>query len=166
MVKPLGRPCTYTPELADEICKRLALGESLAAICESDHIPPRTTINDWVIQDYQGFSVRYTRARDIGLDVMNDGLLSLADTAMPTVPLTGAVDSGAVNHRRLQVDTRKWYLSKLAPKRYGDRSAVEITGADGGPLLIDDTARAGKLASILAVAQLRRDADEANSDLG
>ncbi len=33
-----------------------------------------------------------------------------------------------VQRSRLRVDTRKWFLSKLAPKRYGDRQAVEISG--------------------------------------
>ena len=31
--------------------------------------------------------------------------------------------------RRLSVDTRKWYLSKLAPKRYGDQQVQAGTGA-------------------------------------
>jgi hypothetical protein len=40
----------------------------------------------------------------------------------------------AVARSRLQVDTRKWLLSKLIPRQYGD--AVALTGADGGPLTI------------------------------
>ena len=60
----------------------------------------------------------------------------------------------------------RWYLSKLAPKKYGDRTAMELTGADGGPVQISDTERTAKIAAILAAAQARKDADEADvSDL-
>jgi hypothetical protein len=45
-----------------------------------------------------------------------------------------------IDHRRLKVDTRKWYLSKLAPKRYGDRIAVEHSGS----VSIEDRLRAGR----------------------
>lgn len=32
---------------------------------------------------------------------------------------------------RLRVDTRKWLLSKMLPKVYGDRAALELSGPDG-----------------------------------
>lgn len=38
------------------------------------------------------------------------------------------------NSRRVRVDARKWYLSKLAPKRYGDR--LELAGDKEAPLHI------------------------------
>jgi hypothetical protein len=37
---------------------------------------------------------------------------------------------------RLRFDERRWYLSKLAPKRYGDRTAHEHSGPAGGPLTV------------------------------
>ncbi len=37
--------------------------------------------------------------------------------------------------RRVRVDTRKWLLSKLAPKKYGDR--IEIAGDKENPLEIN-----------------------------
>jgi hypothetical protein len=42
-------------------------------------------------------------------------------------------------HRRLQVDTRKWLLSKALPKIYGDKLTAEVTGKDGGPIETDAT---------------------------
>lgn len=35
---------------------------------------------------------------------------------------------------RLLADNRKWLLSKLAPKRYGDKVETTVVGADGGPV--------------------------------
>ena len=35
------------------------------------------------------------------------------------------MDSTAVNLLRLRIDARKWYASKVAPKKYGDK--IETT---------------------------------------
>ena len=37
--KKNGRPSVYSPELASDICKRLAIGESLVEICREDKMP-------------------------------------------------------------------------------------------------------------------------------
>ena len=37
----------------------------------------------------------------------------------------------AIQRSRLKVDTRKWAMSKLAPKKYGDKIQQEIVGANG-----------------------------------
>ena len=52
---------------------------------------------------------------------------------------SGATDSGAVQKQRLQVDTRKWLLSKLAPKKYGDR--MTLAGDEDSPLKIEKIER-------------------------
>jgi Bacteriophage Sf6, terminase small subunit-like len=38
---------------------------------------------------------------------------------------------------RLRFDARRWYLSKLAPKRYGDKMAIEQSGNVGISQLLD-----------------------------
>jgi hypothetical protein len=130
----MGRPSSYTPELAAEICERLACGESLRAICRDDHMPSDFAVRSWAINDVAGFSSRYTCARDFGLDVLADELLDISNTPVEGVRREESDDGVKVvredmlGHRRLQVDARKWYLSKLAPKKYGDRQAVELSG--------------------------------------
>jgi hypothetical protein len=44
------------------------------------------------------------------------------------------LDMEAVARSRLRIDTRKWLLSKVLPKVYGERIITEITGKDGGPI--------------------------------
>ena len=160
-----GRPSTYTPEIAALICERLATGESLRAICRDDGMPPESTVRGWVLDDAQGFSAQYARARDFGLDALAEEALEIANT--PQVgEETEETDDGykvkrgdMLGHRKLQVDTRKWFLSKLAPKKYGERTAMELTGANGGPVQITDTERAAKIAALLAAAKTRKDGD-------
>ena len=37
------------------------------------------------------------------------------------------VDHEHINRAKLRVDTRKWLMSKLLPKRYGDRVSADVT---------------------------------------
>ena len=69
---------------------------------------------------------QYARARQALLDKMADEILELADAPVPVLD-NGATDNALVRQRQLQVDTRKWFLSKLAPKVYGDRLDVSVT---------------------------------------
>jgi hypothetical protein len=40
------------------------------------------------------------------------------------------VDSEHIQRSRLRVDTRKWYLSKVLPKKFGDKVDVTTNGKD------------------------------------
>lgn len=127
--KPRIRP-TYSPAIAEEICRRLAEGEGLRAICRDEHMPTESTVRGWYVDDYQGFAAQYARARDIGLEVMAEETIEIADDSGLDVVMTEngpRPDGEAINRAKLRVDTRKWLLSKLAPKRYGDRLQVDAT---------------------------------------
>ena len=78
---------------------------------------------------------QYDRARAAVIERLADEVMELADAPVAKLD-NGATDPGLVRQRQLQVDTRKWFLSKLAPKVYGDRldvsvsdSRISITGA-------------------------------------
>lgn len=134
-----GRPSIYTEEIADEICRRLAEGESLRSVCRDDGMPAESTVRAWVLDDKEGFSAQYVRARDLYLDTMADEILEISDDGSNDYMATEhgeKLDGEHIQRSRLRVDTRKWYLSKLAPKRYGDKLAMEHTGEDGAPLSI------------------------------
>lgn len=113
--KLAGRPSVYTDEIAEEILMRLAEGESLRAICRDDHTPNISTITLWVVDDREGFSARYARARAAQAMRLADEIIEIADE-----------DERDTNRDRLRVDTRKWYLSKVLPKVYGDTKTVEV----------------------------------------
>lgn len=112
----MGRPTDFTSELASAICERLADGESLRSICRTEGMPDERTVRGWVIDNREGFSPQYTRARDIGLDARADRMVEQAEAAE---------DAGL---GRLAMDANRWYLSKMAPKRYGDKVEVEHAG--------------------------------------
>jgi hypothetical protein len=126
----MGRPTIFNRSITDEICKRLAEGESLRSICRDQNFPNECTIRTWALEDREGFNSQYTRARDIGLDCLADQVQEIA---------AGALDASDVPRARLEFDAKRWYLSKLAPKRYGDRIQNEVTGAGGAALNITVT---------------------------
>ena len=107
---------TYTPQLADEICERISLGQSLVSICKDQHIPGMATIFRWLERDLDGFVERYTRAREVQAETLLDELVGIADGASET----------DVRSTQLRVDTRKWAIAKLAPRKYGERLSVDV----------------------------------------
>lgn len=105
----------------------------------------------WLSQDSL-FREQYAQSKAEGLEVMADEILEIADEPVGYLD-NGATDSGAVNKQRLQVDTRKWLLSKLAPKKYGDSSKVELSGSLALNTMSDDEIRA-ELAALTATGVL------------
>lgn len=132
--RPRGNQWIYTDEIADEICRRLEDGESLNGICKTPGFPSESTVRRWYVDDHCGFAAKYARARDIALDRMADELIEIADDSSGDVkPDDGeggppVMDGEFVQRSKLRVDTRKWVMSKLAPKKYGDRVQHEHSG--------------------------------------
>lgn len=117
----------YTPELAEEICRRLADGEGLNTICKDDHMPSARTVMEWVINDYEGFAPKYGRAREAQADLYFEQIQVIADEKPAT--------REEIEWARLRIDARKWTSARMAPRKYGERVQQEITGANGTPLV-------------------------------
>lgn len=134
---PRGRPSSYTPEIADSICSQLADGMTLNQVCKQDGMPDEKAVRMWALEDLNGFSPKYTRARELGYLKMADEILEIANTPVIGIRTvnkpngTETTEADMIEHRRLQVDTRKWMLSKMLPKIYGDKIAVDHAGSVG-----------------------------------
>jgi hypothetical protein len=80
--RPVGRPSLFTTELGDEICNRIADGESLRAICDEADTPDKATIFRWLAaEQHKDFCKQYIRARETQADSLVDDILSIADDA-------------------------------------------------------------------------------------
>lgn len=107
-----GRPTLYSEELVDGICRRIANGEGLRAICRDADMPGRQTVLDWLDDENKGvFRAKYARARELQGDFLDEEMQEVANAATPE----------DVQVARLRVGTMQWRASKLAPKKYGDR---------------------------------------------
>lgn len=118
----------YTPRLAALICERMAKGESLRSICEADNMPAESTVRLWAVEDRDGFAAQYARARETQMDALAEDIIEIADDSgfdAHVVDGRAVVDGEAINRARLRVDARKWLMSKIAPKRYGDKMTMD-----------------------------------------
>jgi hypothetical protein len=127
-----GRDSTYTADTGRKICDRIASGEGLKAICRDEHMPPERTVYGW-LRAVEEFRQLYRKARELQAEGMLDELLELSDWQPPEKP-DGTIDTGFVQWKKLQVDARKWAMSRLLPRKYGDK--IGLTGDDGGPVRV------------------------------
>ena len=135
-----GRPIAYTSEFAELILSELADGKSLRSIC-ADHpsLPGRSTIRRWIAENKDGFRDKYAHAKEEMLQAWAEDIVHIADESRHDTVETETgehADTEWINRSRLRVDTRKWLLSKLLPKQYGDRQQLEHSGPDGGPVVL------------------------------
>lgn len=124
----------FSEDVFAEMLERIACGESVRAICDEPGFPSRKTFYGWVLRN-DDLRERYETALVARHYALADETLEIADEPVGALE-SGATDSGAVQKQRLQVDTRKWILSKLVPKKYGDRIQQEVTGDGGGPVQV------------------------------
>lgn len=132
----MGRPTLYSAELALEICDLIASGRSLRSISTDEGMPSQTSVFLW-LSKYPDFAKQYARARETQADAMLEEIMQIADDGVNDTytddegnPRT---DQDVIARSRLRVDARKWAMSKMAPKKYGDK--LELSGNPDSPLI-------------------------------
>ena len=124
-------PVRFAQEVCDEICERMGNGESLTQICKDGHMPAKGTVTKWA-KGHETFGKQYARAREALLLFYADQIIDIADDSsddyVERQRSDGAsqkvIDQENIARARLRVDARKWLLSKLMPKVYGDKLAL------------------------------------------
>lgn len=124
----MGRPTLRTPENAETICEQIASGKSARVACEKAGIS-QTMLWVWLKEDAD-FRGHYTRAREVQADFYADEIIEISDDGRNDTytDFEGEVRANAevVARSKLRVDSRKWYASKLAPKKYSERQQVDV----------------------------------------
>jgi hypothetical protein len=148
----------YSEEVANEILKYLSCGMSLAQIEQCEGMPTRRTVLTWR-WEHPDFSEKYTKAREAGLDAIAEDILNISDDGskdweerlaynggVPKLEVNGEV----INRSKLRVDSRKWLLGKLAPRKYGEKQQLEMSGK----IETEVSTKAALLAELLPPEQL------------
>src|SRR5687767_12334038 len=74
-----GRPSSYTEELSDYICARIATSkDSLATICEKPGMPDAMTVFRW-LRTNDAFRAQYNLAKEQQGELLVEEILSIAD---------------------------------------------------------------------------------------
>jgi hypothetical protein len=123
-----GRPSSFTQNMGDTICGRIAEGESLRKICQDDWMPDRVTIYRWLAAD-PDFCNQYTRAREDQADTLADEIIAIADEQPEVIAVVNKsgeliehkLDNAFLQWQKNRIDARKWTAMKLKPKKYGER---------------------------------------------
>ena len=112
--------------ILNSIFEDISKGMSLRKSCKNSGIP-RITFYDWIDKE-QRFADRYTRAKEQGIEARFESIEEDYNEEPQRDPETGKIDSAWVQLQRLKIDSKKWELSKLAPKKYGDKIDVTSKG--------------------------------------
>lgn len=129
-------PAAEWAPVIDEILSAIATTpKSLKTICEDiESAPTAKTFWMWMETD-SALCERYTRAKAAQLEVLADQMVDLADTDRICEKVTVKADGSRevvildqVDRSKLQIETRKWLLAKLNPKKYGERVQQDISG--------------------------------------
>lgn len=132
----------YTPEQCTIVFNELSNSTSgLNKICKDNNIsPPR--FREFILRNAEA-GTQYTHARSLQIENLEERVMALGDEL--ALALTGklldedggavVVDSQAASAHvalcRVRIDSVKWILSKLVPKKYGDK--LDLT-SDNKPL--------------------------------
>lgn len=133
----MARPSKYTEAMGEEFCRRLADGRTVRSICTDDDMPATQTIYNW-LNTYPKFLEQYARSKEIHADAIADECFQIADTSDADTAFD-EYGNPKPNHEyiqrsKLRIDTRKWYLSKVLPKKYGDKVEQTIVGDPEKPV--------------------------------
>lgn len=136
----VGRPTSYSADLSEHICLRIASGRSLRSVCDDDDMPDHASVYRWIVS-HPEFCDAIARARDERVEAYSDHLRDLGAQA-----LSGEADPAAV---RVAVDAYDRAARLTMPRT--QRLDVAYSGRVEVQHTVVDDARA--VAFLLARAQ-------------
>lgn len=125
----------YSQEDKQNIIKKvlseIESGLSLRKAIYKLSIISRDQFNEWLKEDKE-ISDQYAKSCEFRRENKFEEIQDIADddTGIYFFDEAGnkKIDSAAIQRKRLQIDARKWQLSKEDPKKYGDKVQTEHTG--------------------------------------
>jgi hypothetical protein len=111
----------YSQEIANDICERVANGETLQVIADFYNVSIGTILN-WATK--KDNADNYARAREAASDLFESKIIERIQT----------VTSESAAADRVAIDALKWVAARRSPKKYGDKVTQEVTGIDGQPI--------------------------------
>lgn len=137
-----GRPIEWTQDKKDKaveiIFTEMANGKSLRQILDKDDtLPSRRLFYEWMAKD-SVLSNHYEAISLLRADMMFDEMIEIADDGtndFMTKEIGDGVEVQVLNSEhiqrsRLRIDARKWILSKMVPKKFGDKTDITTNGKE------------------------------------
>ena len=108
-----------TKQQLQEICDRIAEGESLTRICNnSEHLPSWRTVLRWVQENEEAYT-KYRVARTLQCEAMRDQIIDLVEAPLPDDPKLAMAE---VQRRRLEADHKDKHIRQMQPLGIRDKA--------------------------------------------
>jgi hypothetical protein len=107
----------------DSILEQIENGRPLRQILKDEGMPSSKTFFEWIGKDDVKVK-RYAHACEVRADVIFEEIIDIADDKTHDEIHTenGVIQNTEfIQRSRVRIDARKWVVSKLNPKKYGDR---------------------------------------------
>ena len=142
----LGRPSVpFDPIVAETVIEMVKQGRGMLAVSLLPDMPSLRVLWRWVDEN-EGFRAAYQHARAAQADTLADEIELMAE-AEPRMYAdrdgVQRVDPGWVAWQRARAESKRWLASKLLPKIYGDRLALDGDGAVGIAIQVNLTTPEG-----------------------
>lgn len=125
----------YDDGVARMVLAYIVDGHSLDKACKLSEI------SQWKVRQWRLALPRYEELYQLALRERSyaqfEEILDIAEDATDdaTMGANGPIINGkAIRRAELQIQVRKWMMGKMIPKVFGDKSQMELTGADGKDL--------------------------------
>ena len=155
----IGRPSSYDPVVAQQICELLSEGVPLREICRMEGMPPWRNVYFWMARD-EDLSAHIARAREMGYDNIAEECLDIADNSTndwmdreqlnprtKKLEVVRVVDAEHIQRSKLRIETRLKLLAKWRPEKYGDKTI--IAGDPNGAPIKTEEAGSGRLFELI-----------------
>lgn len=158
-----GRPRSFSKEVGETICDRMANGETPTEVCRDTAMPTWQTLCRWRRQN-EDFDRRFRTAWESCCEYMLCDAVSIADNAtndyvdrLTKKGVLRVFDREHFERSRLRVDLRKWAASKVLRHVYGDKSEVDVRTPDGVNVKLDE--RNALIDAIVKLVSPKKDGD-------
>lgn len=115
----------------ESICERIENGEAVRNILKEKEMPDSNTFYKWLREDEEKIE-QYARAKEIYAESMFEDIILISDGTGDDVLIDEDgkenINYNIIQRDKLRTDNRKWVLSKLNPKKYGDK--IDVTSGD------------------------------------
>lgn len=134
MARPLNLSDEEKEQIIIDICNKVIDEKTSFNIAVEESPINYTTFFMWMVKSDK-LKELYNYARECRADVLFEEIVTIADTPMEgtkikETPKGTIVETGDMtDHRKLQIDARKWVVAKMQPKKYGDKLDVTSDGA-------------------------------------
>lgn len=127
-------------EAMARLCREIAsTSHGVKTLCDADPLLPESrTIWKWLFDEVvdttdtdKPLNQLYAQAKHGQMNTMGDELLSISDDDSNDLDEAGRSNNASVNRARLRTDTRKWLMSKLDRRNYGDKQELEVKDTTG-----------------------------------